>query len=230
MTDVARPLADEVLDRLVRLYDAAREPERAVHTAAYMRDQFAFLGFSMATQRALGRTVVSGLPHPTEEDLRAVVLACWDLDEREYQYFACDWLRMHVDVPGPGFIETTRTLITTKSWWDTVDPLATRFVGGLVTRYPGLVSEMDAWSADRDMWLVRTAILHQLHYGTATDVERLFGYCSRQAGHPDFFVRKAIGWALRHYARTDPDAVRRYVAKNRARLSPLSVREASKHL
>ena len=54
------------------------------------------------------------------------------------------------------------------------------------------------------MWLVRTAILHQLHYGAATDTDRLFGYCTRQAGHPDFFVRKAIGWALRHYARTDP--------------------------
>jgi 3-methyladenine DNA glycosylase AlkD len=230
MTEVARPLADELLDRLVRLFDAAREPERAGRTAAYMRDQFAFLGFSSPTQRALGRSVLAGLPCPTEDDLRTVALACWDLDEREYQYFACGWLRTHVDVPGPGFIETARTLITTKSWWDTVDSLATRFVGGLVKRHPQLVDEMDAWSADRDMWLVRTAILHQLHYGTETDTDRLFGYCSGQAGHRDFFVRKAIGWALRHYARTDPDAVRRYVAENRGRLSPLSVREATKHL
>jgi 3-methyladenine DNA glycosylase AlkD len=230
MTEVARPLADEVLDRLVRRYDAAREPERAVLAAAYMRDQFDFLGFPAPTQRALSRTVVQGLPAPAEDDLRSVALACWDLDEREYQYFACDWLRTHVAVPGPGFIATAHTLITTKSWWDTVDPLATRFVGGLVRRHPLLVAEMDAWSADADMWLVRTAILHQLHYGADTDTERLFGYCSRQAGHADFFVRKAIGWALRHYARTDPDAVRGYVEKNRGRLSPLSVREATKHL
>jgi 3-methyladenine DNA glycosylase AlkD len=230
MTEVARPLSDEVLDRLVRLYDAAREPERAVRAAAYMRDQFAFLGLSTPTQRALGRTAVAGLPAPTEDELRTVVLACWDRDEREYQYFACDWLRTHVAVPGPGFLDTARTLITTRSWWDTVDPLATRFVGGLVTRHPELVTAMDAWSADRNMWLVRTAILHQLHYGAATDTDRLFGYCTSQGGHPDFFVRKAIGWALRHYARTDPDAVRRYVAANRARLSPLSVREATKHL
>jgi 3-methyladenine DNA glycosylase AlkD len=231
MTQLARPpLAGEVLDRLVRVYDAARDPERASRTAAYMRDQFAFLGFSLPTQRALGRLVVAGLPPPGEEDLRAVALACWALDEREYQYFACDWLRTHLGVCGPGFIDTTRTLITTKSWWDTIDPLATRFVGGLVQRHPELVNEMDAWSQDRNMWLVRTAILHQLHYGTATDTERLFGYCTRQAGHADFFVRKAIGWALRHYARTDPDAVRGYVAKNTDRLSPLSVREATKHL
>ena len=89
---------------------------------------------------------------------------------------------------------------------------------------------MDAWSADDDMWLIRTAILHQLHYGDQTDTTRLFDYCTRQAGHPDFFVRKAIGWALRQYARTDPDAVRAYVGAHRDRLSPLSIREATKHL
>jgi 3-methyladenine DNA glycosylase AlkD len=223
-------LAGEVLGRLVRVYAAAGDPERAAKSAAYMRDQFAFLGFSLPTQRALGRTVTAGLPAPTEDDLRAVALACWALDGREYQYFACDWLRTHLDVCGPGFLDTTRTLITTKSWWDTIDPLSTRFVGGLVRRHPELVTEMDAWSQDRNMWLVRTAILHQLHYGAGTDTERLFGYCTAQAGHSDFFVRKAIGWALRHYARTDPDAVRRYVARNRNRLSALSVREATKHL
>jgi 3-methyladenine DNA glycosylase AlkD len=231
MTQPARPpIAGEVLDRLVRVYDAARDPERAVRMAAYMRDQFPFLGFSLPTQRALGRTVLAGLPPPAEDDLRAVVLACWALDEREYQYFACDYLRTHLGACGAGFIGAARTLITTKPWWDTVDPLATRFVGGLVRRHGGLADEMDAWSQDRDMWLVRTAILHQLHYGTATDTERLFGYCTRQAGHPDFFVRKAVGWALRQYARTDPDAVRTYVGRNRDRLSPLSVREATKHL
>ncbi len=80
------------------------------------------------------------------------------------------------------------------------------------------------------MWLVRTAILHQLHYGEATDTERLFRYCAAQAGHRDFFVRKAIGWALRHYARTDPAAVREFVTAHGGELSPLSVREATKHL
>lgn len=227
---MTRPFADEFLERLVRTYSAAREPERAVQAAAYMRDQFPFLGFSTATQRALGRTVVAGLPAPTEDELRTVALACWDLPEREYQYFACDWLRKHAAVPGPDFLVTARTLITTKSWWDTVDALATRFVGGLVTRHPRLRTEMDDWATDDNLWLVRTAILHQLHYGQETDTDRLFGYCARQAGHRDFFVRKAIGWALRHYARTDPDAVRGYLSHHRDILSPLSLREAQKHL
>lgn len=195
-----------------------------------MREQFEFLGLATPAQRALGRQVVAGLPPPSEDELRTVALGCWELAEREYQYFACDYLRTHLDVPGAGFLPTIRTLITTKSWWDTVDPLATRIVGGLVDRHPALVATMDEWSADGNLWLVRTAILHQLHYGPGTDTGRLFDYCTRQAGHRDFFVRKAIGWALRQYARTDPAAVRDYVRAHRAVLAPLSVREATKHL
>jgi len=219
-----------MLERLIRVYSAARDPDRAVQAAAYMRDQFPFLGIATPARRALNRTVVAGLPRPTQPELQEVVLACWKLPEREYQYFACDWLRTNVAVPGPEFLPVVRTLITTKSWWDTVDALATRVVGGLVQRHPMLNAEMDRWVADPDLWVARTAILHQLHYGSRTDTDRLFGYCTQQAAHPDFFIRKAIGWALRHYARTDPEAVRRYVQDHRVVLSPLSIREASKHL
>ncbi|WP_306209295.1 DNA alkylation repair protein [Actinoplanes sp. RD1] len=219
-----------LLDRLTSVFGEARNPERAGPAAAYMRDQFPFLGLAAPAQRSLARSVVAGLAAPSEEQLRQVVLGCWRLPEREYQYFACDYLRAHAAVPGPGFLATIRALVTTKSWWDTVDPLATRVVGALVTRHPALRTELDAWAGDDNLWLVRTAILHQLHHGAATDTGRLFGYCTRQAGHPDFFVRKAIGWALRHYARTDPDAVRAYLAEHRSELSPLSVREAAKHL
>jgi 3-methyladenine DNA glycosylase AlkD len=216
--------------RLSDQFVAAADPVRAAAMAAYMRDQFPFAGLPSPTLRAAERAALAGLPAPDEDDLRSVALACWERPEREYQYVACDYLRIHVALPGPSFLTVAHTLITAKSWWDTIDPLATRFVGGLVHRHPGLLESMDAWSTDENMWLVRTAILFQLHYGEQTDTERLFGYCTRQAGHRDFFVRKAIGWALRNYARTDPDAVRSYLARNRDRLSPLSVREATKHL
>jgi 3-methyladenine DNA glycosylase AlkD len=223
-------LPEELLDRLVRVFGSARDPERAAGAAAYMRDQFPFLGIPLPATRRLSRTVLAGLSAPTAEELRVVALGCWDLPEREYQYFACDYLRAFVAVPGPDFVGVVRALVVTKSWWDTVDPLATRVTGELVRRHLELVATMDAWSADENLWLVRTAILHQLHYGRDTDTARLFGYCTRQGGHPDFFVRKAIGWALRHYARTDPDAVRSYLAEHRGQLSPLSAREAAKHL
>lgn len=89
---------------------------------------------------------------------------------------------------------------------------------------------MDAWIEDENLWVARTALLCQLTYKDATDTERLFGYCLRQSGHPDFSIRKAIGWCLREYAKTDPAAVRDFVEGARDRLSPLSVREALKNL
>jgi 3-methyladenine DNA glycosylase AlkD len=223
-------LAAVLLKRLDDGFAASRDPARAAAMRAYMRDQFPYAGLPAPALRVLERQVFAGLPSPSAADLRDVALGCWARDEREYQYAACDYLRRHVRAADAPFIEVIRTLVTTRPWWDTIDPLATRFVGDLVRLHPSLVATMDAWSAETDMWLVRTAILHQLHYGTATDTGRLFGYCSRQAGHTDFFVRKAIGWALRQYARTDPEAVRAYVAANTTRLSPLSVREATKHL
>jgi 3-methyladenine DNA glycosylase AlkD len=223
-------LAAVLLKRLDDRFAAARDPSRAAAMRAYMRDQFPYAGLPAPTLRALERGVFAGLPTPSPEDLAAFALGCWERPEREYQYVACDYLRTHVAVPGAEFIEVTRTLITTKPWWDTIDALATRLVGGLVQRHPALLATMDAWSVESDMWLIRTAFLHQLLYGPATDTTRLFGYCERQAQHKDFFVRKAIGWALRQYARTDPEAVRAFVAANRSRLSPLSIREATKHL
>jgi len=224
------PLAAAVLDHLTSTYGAAADADRAAAARAYMRDQFPFLGIPAPLQRSLTRKVLAGLDKPDEEDLRAVALGCWALAEREYQYFACTWLRRHAKICSAGFLDTARHLIVTKAWWDTVDTLAAHLVGPLVARHPELASTMDTWVRDNDMWLVRTAILHQIRYKESTDVARLFRYCTARAGHRDFFIRKAIGWALREYAKTDPAAVRAYVRAHEAQLSGLSIREALKNL
>ncbi|MFB9239070.1 DNA alkylation repair protein [Plantactinospora siamensis] len=223
-------LADTVMTRLTTAYGEARDPERALAMSTYMRGLFPFLGIPAPAQRTLSRTVLAGLDAPTEADLRAVAVACWDLPEREFQYFACGYLRRHAPVCSADFLATARFLVSTKPWWDTVDSLAAHLVGPLVRRHPELSAAMDEWIADRDLWVVRSALLHQLTFKEATDERRLFAYCAARADHPDFFIRKAIGWALREYARSAPEVVRRYVAANRSRLSPLSVREATKHL
>ncbi len=223
------PLSRTVLDRLTLVYGAAADPAEAGPMGAYMREAFPFLGIKSTKRRELAKQILRGLPAPVEADLRAVALACWAQPAREYQYFAVDWLVRHAALPGPGFLTTVETLVTTRSWWDTVDALATRVTGGIVARHASAVSTMDKWVADDNVWLARTALLHQLHYKADTDTERLFGYCAALAGHRDFFIRKAIGWALRQYARTDPDVVRAYVERT-PQLSGLSVREATKHL
>ncbi len=224
------PYATSVLDRLTRTYEAARDPARAEPMVAYMRHQFAYLGITAPEQRALNRAVLDGVGRPTQTDLRDVAQACWRRDEREYQYFAVRLLRRYIGVCEAGFLDVVRPLITTKPWWDTVDELAAHVVGPLVATYPGLIATMDDWSDDENMWLVRTAILHQVRYRETTDSERLFRYCAAQAGHRDFFVRKAIGWALREYAKVAPGAVRAFVAEHSTELSGLSRREALKNI
>ncbi len=208
----------------------AADLEAAEPMAAYMRHQFAFLGIPRPKREAVTKGVLAAHPKLAPEDALDLARWCWDRDEREFQYVACDQLRKVAWRLPATALPTIRGLIETRSWWDTVDILAARVVGPMVAEHPELVGAMDAWIADDDLWIARTALLHQLNFGADTDAERLFRYCRLQAGHRDFFIRKAIGWALRQYARTEPDAVRRFLDERAEALSPLSRREASKHL
>nr|WSW70520.1 DNA alkylation repair protein [Streptomyces sp. NBC_00995] len=223
-------LADTVMERLTVLYPTAADPARARSAAAYMKHAAPFLGIPTPGRRALSRTVLEGPARPAEPDCAAIALRCWALPEREYHYFAVDYLRRHVARCSSGFVPVLRHLLTTVPRWDTVDLLAAHVAGPLVTADPELRRTMDGWIEDDDVWIVRTALLHQLGFAAATDADRLFTYCLRRADHPDYFIRKAIGWSLREYARTDPQAVREFVEGARDRLAPLSVREATKHL
>lgn len=219
--------AAEVVGRLRAAFEPAADPVRAAGETAYMRNQFPFLGLVTAERRRLARLALDGLPAPTEIELAAVGRALWAEPERELQHAGCDYLRAHVPVAGPGFVDVVGELVTARSWWDTVDPLAAHTAGPLVRRHPQLVAVMDEWAGADDIWLARTAILHQLTYRDATDADRLFRYCRQRATDREFFLRKAIGWALRQYAAVDADAVEDFVAATPA-LSALSVREAAK--
>lgn len=223
-------LADTVLERLTATYAAAADPDRAASMRAYMKDVAPFLGLTTPVRRALSRTVLEGTPRPEESDCAAIALRCWELPQREYHYFAVDYLRRYVGRCSSGFLPVARYLVSTVPWWDTVDALASHVVGGLVAADPRLATDMDAWIVDDDMWVARSALLHQLRYKERTDTERLFTYCLRQSGHSDFFIRKAIGWCLREYAKTDPEAVRGFLAREKGRFAPLSVREALKNI
>lgn len=223
-------LADTLLDRLTVTYAGAADPAQARAMTAYMKDAAPFLGIPAPLRRELSKAVTKDTPRPSEGDCAALALRCWELPEREYHYFAVDYLRRHVSRCSCGLLPVVRHLITTVPWWDTVDLLAAHTVGPLVAADPAQAAVMDEWIGDEDIWLARTALLHQLRYKSATDTGRLFGYCRRQAGHPDFFIRKAIGWCLREYAKTDPEAVRAFVEAERDSLAPLSVREALKNL
>ncbi len=216
----------EALLHLSDAFEPVRDPQRALAMAAYMRGQFAFLGIPSPLRRRLQREALTGIGQPGEAALAEIGRALWARPEREYQYAAADILAQHVGHCGPQFIQTTRQLITTRSWWDTVDALAVHVAGPLVAAHPELTLEMDRWLESEDFWLARAAILHQLTFKHATDAERLFRYCLYRGSDSEFFLRKAIGWALREYSKTDATAVRSFVATYADQLSPLSKREA----
>jgi 3-methyladenine DNA glycosylase AlkD len=225
---VARPCDDGPVERVTALaaaLEARRDPERAVAMAAYMKDRFPFLGVPSPVRRVAQREAIGDWRTPAADELAAFARACWARDEREFQYAACDTLIRHVKRLGPDALDLCEMLITTKPWWDTTDALASRVVGPLAHR-----PVLERWLTSGNLWLERTAIIHQLGAKDRTDEAFLFRACLTHAGSTEFFHRKAIGWALRQYARTDPDAVRRFVAEHENELSGLSKREALKHL
>jgi 3-methyladenine DNA glycosylase AlkD len=222
-------LSETLVERLQEELPRAADPVRAAAMAKYMRDQFPFYGIPSTPLSVLFRHAQAGLPRPSSEDAASFALACWELPEREYQYAACTYLRRHARQLDADFLDTARYLLVTKSWWDTVDALAAHVVGPLLSAYPSMVKVMDDWAAGDEMWLTRAAILFQMRYKRETDAQRLFGYCVSRAGDRDFFIRKAIGWALREYAKTEPQAVRDFVSAH-PELSGLSQREALKNI
>lgn len=226
MTSLAKAMEEEI----VKAFSSHEDPSRAKGMSAYMKNRFPFLGISSPERRRLAQDALAGLPRPDEGDLAALARLCWERSEREYQYAAIDQLRKAAKRLSPDFLTELRWLIVTKSWWDSCDPLAGTVVGGVVMRFPQAVPLMEKWIGDENLWLRRAALLHQLKSKEACDQARLFRFCEVTMEEKDFFIRKAIGWALRQHARIAPEEVTRFLLENRRGLSGLSFREAAKHL
>ncbi len=174
-------------------------------------------------------------PPVDAEGWLAAVMELWRHAEvREMRYAAIELLnfnRYNKAWLTPAAMPLIRELVESGAWWDFVDVLASNTVGGLLQRYPAeMTPELYRWAEDENLWIRRTAILAQLKLGDATDTALLYHAIERSEHDTDFFARKAIGWALRQYSRTDPDAVVAYVERRRDTLSALSKREALKLL
>ena len=218
------------ISRLRTAMEEVAVPADVAGMEAYMKNHFRFMGVRSKPLRAAVKPFLTAARSLDGDAIIEFVHQCWQEPEREFQYVGILMTRRHVGKLDPSHMPDVESFVITKSWWDTVDSLAAWTVGPLVKANPDLVAVMDQWITDDNMWLARTAILHQLSYKTDTDADRLYRYCEMQAGHNDFFIRKAIGWALRQHARVDPDGVRAFVTAHDARLSGLSKREALKHL
>jgi len=205
--------------------------ERAVQMHAYMRGQFPFLGIQSTPRRA----AVKGLQFykPPSVLLFDIAELLWSLPEREYRYVAVDLLARHHKSLSAEDVPRLLDIAARDAWWDTVDGLA-GVVGDVLLsarrKDPDVQGMMDEALASENFWLRRIAMIHQLGWRLDTDQARLFSYAQHLAPESEFFIRKAIGWALRDYARWNPEAVRDFLRRHDNELSNLSVSEAAKHL
>ena len=230
----SQPLSAQQFARAVEAALASvANPAQSPAMRAYMKDQFAYLGVKAPELRAAIAEIVRQQKNASAADLLRCARLLWDMHEREYQYAAVHLLAHHVDKFTPRHLNALLALVQKKSWWDTVDSLA-GVIGRVVKKAsaddPAAQILMDKALASPNLWVRRVAILHQLGWRKQTDSKLLFTYATTCAREKDFFIRKAIGWALRDYARHAPAEVRRFLRVNRSKLSPLTMREAGKHI
>ena len=213
-----------------RLTESA-DPDKAVGMAAYMKTDMPFYGVQKPGRVAILREALERFPVGTRDEYRESVLALWNMPHREEKYLAIGFARAHSQYVTLTSVPLYRKLIVEGGWWDFVDEVAIGLVGSVLRRQRSrMTPKIRAWNDDRDLWLRRTSIISQVGHKAETDSRLLFEVCRARMHETDFFIRKAIGWALRDYARTDPEAVRDFALAHRAEMSGLSFREATKHL
>lgn len=214
---------------LITVVEPHADPINAVPMKAYMRNQFEYLGIKSGRLSELRKAFIEqhGLPKLT--DLDQILRELWDLPQREYQYLALGLLdKLWQDLLAES-ITTLEHLLITKSWWDTVDSLAGTSIGRHFKRFPEVrEAYLAKWRSSDYFWLRRTCLLFQLGYKKDTDFELLKAIILENLGSKEFFINKAIGWALRTYARVDAPAVVDFVSATP--LHSLSAREALKRV
>lgn len=220
-------------DLITALHNAlqnASNKQIAVAQSAYMRNQFQFFGIKKPELIKIVRTVYKQFSLKSEEELIALTHLLWNMQERDYHYAALELLFLHKKLWSKKLLYETKCLIITNSWWDTVDALAPNIIGPLILQYPELLLEVDSWISHENRWLRRSALLYQLRFKAQTDTARLFNNIKLVAYENEFFIRKAIGWALREYSKTDSQLVKEFLQENKNSLSGLSYKEASKYV
>lgn len=218
---------DNYLSVISEKFSSAENNDKAKKMKAYMRDQFEFLGINSPLRNIIQKEIYIEFGKPVNEDALYIVKKLWELPEREYQYFGMDILDRTIQKQPTGTIDFIEEMIVTKSWWDTVDFISASTAGKFFKIHGILIpSVTKRWLDSGNLWLQRSCILFQLKYKARTDLDLLYSFIENLKTSDEFFIRKAIGWALREYSKTDPEEVLNFV--NHQLLKPLSRKEALK--
>ncbi len=219
----------EYIQLITKSFQHFANKEEAAGMKKYMRDQFEYFGLKAPLRRTIQRSIKAqhGVPHISE--MPAFIHALWELPEREYQYVAMDIMQaMHRQFQEE-HIGLFEFMILNKSWWDTVDNIVSGLAGPWFRKFPEQRKMItDGWVKDSNMWLQRSAIIHQSGWKKDTDEQLLFRYILKHIDSKEFFIQKAIGWALREYSKVNPQAVIKFADAHP--LAALSRREALRRI
>ncbi len=219
------------MDKYIELkkrFEANRDDEKALKMAAYMRNLFPFYGLPTPARKAVYKDLLKSEKRKKIIDWQ-LLDKCYADEHREFQYFVYDYLLAMIGALVYDDIFKIENYIRAKQWWDTIDILS-KVAGKIGLRDKRLDELMTAWSEDTDFWVRRTAIIHQLGRKEKTNTRLLETVLTNNFGSNEFFVNKAIGWALRDYSKTDPQWVRRFIETYKDKMNTLSIREASKYI
>ncbi len=234
---------DDLTEYVAAAFAAVADPERAAGQAGYIYGKRyqtmypdgwgvdPYYGVKSAGIATIERDIRQRFPVTTADEYVAAVEGLWALSHREEKYLATAVAYRHRRFITFDRLPLYRRLIVEGGWWDLVDSVAPRCIGHLLlTDRRRMAPELDRWIDDEAMWIRRAALIAHLKLKDDTDEEQLFDHCLRRMHETEFFIRKAIGWALRQHARVNPDGVRAFALEHRDQMSGLSFREATKHL
>ena len=205
-----------------------KNEEQAQKMSKYMLNKFEYIGIKTPERRKIFKNFFSEYKNEEKIDWE-FVNKCWENKYREFQYIAADYLKNKKDKLTIDDIPKFKQLILKKSWWDTIDNLDMT-IGALALKDSNVNKILLEWSLDENIWLRRIAIDHQLLRKEKTNTELLEKILKNNLGQAEFFINKAIGWALRDYSKTNPKWVKNFIEKNKEKMAKLSIREASKYL
>ena len=218
------------LEKILEIFNRHKNVEHASGMKQYMKGQFEYLGVAASTRKDITAPFFRKANLPPIEEVPKIIQDIWDQPYREVLYTGVNLVTRFAKKCPESWINMYEWMITTHSWWDTVDLISSNLVGPYFKSYPDIRDfYIEKWLTSENIWLQRTSILYQLKYGAEVNIdvlEKTIIYCKTSN---EFFLRKAIGWALRQYGKFNPEYVKNFIERN-PDLSNLSKREALKHL
>jgi 3-methyladenine DNA glycosylase AlkD len=224
-------MIEETISQLEELFEPFRNAGRAQTASAYMRGLFPFIGMKTEIRRSAQKSWIDSLKTLEDRNLRWLIIrALWDKEERDYHYAAIDLLNSW---PKKFFSEEDAVelewMLNEKSWWDSVDAIASNYLGKWALVFPEKAREtFEKWRHHDSFWLQRSCLIYQLKYKDRVDIAYLESLIRQMNGNKEFFIQKAIGWSLRQLSKYKPQEVSRILASNP--IKGLALREASKYL